>query len=226
LKTCFCGAFVLALAGVAVCQQAPAQTAVPVEEEPHHHVVLKNDSVLVTHVVIPPGEATLYHTHSYDRAAVHLTNNMITLQQMGQAESEQMPAKAGEISASTRKGDPLTHRVRNAGPGPFEVIDVEFLQRPAQASAAVAAKVAAENPSARVYNWVLAPGASSAQHTHERPYLIISVTPMQLKMTGADGKSSAHEVKAGDFHWVDSKVTHTLANGGANEGQIVELELK
>jgi quercetin dioxygenase-like cupin family protein len=226
LKTYFGGAFVLALAGVSVCQQAPAQAAVPVEQEPHHHVVLKNDSVLVTHVVIPPGDATLYHTHSYDRAAVHLTNNMITLQQMGQAESEQMPAKVGEISASTRKGDPLTHRVRNAGPGPFEVIDVEFLQRPAQPSLAEAAKVAAENPSARVYNWVLAPGSSSAQHTHERPYLVISVTPMQLKMTGVDGKSSTHEVKAGDFHWVDSKVTHTLANDGATEGQIVELELK
>jgi quercetin dioxygenase-like cupin family protein len=224
LKTYFCCAIVLALAGVALCQQATLP--VPVEQEPHHHVVLKNDSVLVTHVVIPPGEATLYHTHSYDRAAIHLTNNMITLQQLNQPEGEQMPAKVGEVSASTRKGDPLTHRVRNASSTPFEVIDVEFLQRPAQPSAAVAATVAAENPSARVYNWVLAPGASSAQHTHERPYLIVAVNTVQLKMTGADGKSSTHEVRAGDFHWVDSKVTHTLANDAATEGQIVELELK
>jgi quercetin dioxygenase-like cupin family protein len=224
LKTSFCGALVVVFASVAVPQQAPAP--VPVEAEPHHHVVLKNDSVLVTHVIIPQGEATLYHTHSYDRAAVHLTNNMITLQQLGQPESEQMPAKVGEISASARKGDPLTHRVRNVGPGPFEVIDVEFLQRPPQPSTTAAAIVAAENPSARVYNWVLAPGASSAQHTHERPYLIVAVNTVQLKMTGPDGKSSTHEVKAGDFHWVDSKVTHTLANDGTVEGQIVELELK
>lgn len=224
MKTYFCCAIVLALAGVALWQQATLP--VPVEQEPHHHVVLKNDSVLVTHVVIPPGEATLYHTHSYDRAAIHLTNNMVTLQQPNQAESEQMPAKIGEISASTRKGDPLTHRVRNAGPGPFEVIDVEFLQRPAQPSVAEAAKVAAENPSARIYNWVLAPGVSSPQHTHERPYLIIAVNTVRLKMTGADGKSSIHEVKAGDFHWVDSKITHTLINDGTTQGQMVELELK
>jgi len=224
LKTSFCVALVFVSASVAVSQPAPVP--VPVEAEPHHHVVLKNDSVLVTHVIIPPGESTLYHTHSYDRAAVHLTNSMITLQQLDQPESEQMPAKIGEISASTRKGDPLTHRVRNAGPGPFEVIDVEFLQRPAQASTASAAPVAAENPSARIYNWVLAPGASSAQHTHERPYLIVAATTVQLKMTGPDGKSSTHEVKAGNFHWVDSKVTHTLANDGKVEGQIVELELK
>jgi quercetin dioxygenase-like cupin family protein len=222
LKICFCVAVVLAFAGWAGPQQAP----VPVEQEPHHHVVLKNDSVLVTRVTIPPGEVTLYHTHSYDRAAVHLTNNMVTFQLPNQPESEQMPAKTGEISASTRKGDPLTHRVRNAGPGSFEVIDVEFLQRPAQPTATAAATVAAENPSARIYNWVLAPGASSAQHTHERPYLIIAVNTVQLKMSAPDGKSSTHEVKAGDFHWVDSKVTHTLANDGTTEGQIVELELK
>jgi quercetin dioxygenase-like cupin family protein len=222
LKIYFCGAVVLAFAVWAGAQQAP----VPVEQEPHHHVVLKNDSVLVTHVVIPPGEATLYHTHSYDRAAIHLTNNNITLQQLNQPESEPMPAKIGEISASTRQGDPLTHRVRNIGPGPFEVIDVEFLQRPEHTSTTSAAPVAAENPSARIYNWVLAPGASSAQHTHERPYLVIAATTMLLKMTGPDGKTSTHEVKAGDFHWVDSKVTHTLANDGAAEGQIVELELK
>jgi quercetin dioxygenase-like cupin family protein len=213
---------VLVFAGWAGAQQAP----VPVEQEPHHHVVLKNDSVLVTHVVIPPGEVTLFHTHSYDRAAIHLTNNMVSFQQPDQPESDQMPAKIGEISASTRQGNPLTHRVRNAGPGPFEVIDVEFLHRPAQASTTSAAAIAAENPSARIYNWVLAPGASSAQHTHERPYLVIAATTMQLKMTGPDGKTSTHEVKAGDVHWVDSKVTHTLANDGTTEGQIVELELK
>jgi quercetin dioxygenase-like cupin family protein len=226
LKTYSCGAFVLAIAGMAVCQQTLTQAPVPVEQEPHHHVVLKNDSVLVAHVVIPPGEATLYHTHSYDRAAIHLTNNMITFQQLNQPESEQMPAKVGEISASTRKGDPLTHRVRNASSTPFEVIDVELLQRPAQPSTSAAATVAAENPSARVYNWVLAPGASSPQHTHERPYLVVAVHTLQLKMTGPDGKSSSHEMKAGDFHWVDAKATHTLVNDGATQGQIVELELK
>lgn len=213
-----------ALAGIAVAQQAPAP--VPVEQEPHHHVVLKNDFVLVTHVAIPPGETTLYHTHSYDRAAIHLTSNMITLQQLGQAETPEMAAKVGEISVSTRKDDPLTHRVHNASATPFEVIDVEFLQRPKEPSAAVAAAVAAENPSARIYNWVLAPGAVSAMHTHERPYLIVAASTVQLKMTAPDGKSLTHEVKAGDFHWVDAKVTHTLANAGTTEGQIVEIELK
>jgi quercetin dioxygenase-like cupin family protein len=213
---------VLICAGCAAAQQAP----VPVQEEPHHHVVLKNDFVIVMHVVIPAGEATLYHTHSYDRAAIHLTNNRIAIQLPDQPEGEPMPAKVGEISASTRQGAPLTHKVHNTGPGTFEVIDVEFLKRPDHPSTTVAAPVAAENASARIYNWVLAPGASSPMHTHERPYLILAVNTVQLKMTGPDGESSVHEVKAGDFHWIDSKVAHSLANDGASEGQIVEIELK
>jgi quercetin dioxygenase-like cupin family protein len=86
--------------------------------------------------------------------------------------------------------------------------------------------VEAENPSARVYKWALAPGATSAMHTHERPYLIVSATPLMLKMTDPEGKSFTHEVKAGDVHWVDAKVTHSLANEGTTTGQIVEVELK
>lgn len=222
MKPYLCGPLLFALAGSGQSQQAP----VPVEQEPHHRVVLKNDSVIVMHVTIPAGESTLYHTHSHDRAAVHLTANKLTFQLPGQAEGDPQESQVGEISASTRRDDPYTHRVHNIGPGAFEVIDIEFLQRPKDADGAPAAKVADENPSARLYNWVLAPGASSAEHTHNRPYLIIAVRPMHLKMAAPDGRSLSEEVKAGDYHWIDAKVTHRLTNEGASEGQIVEIELK
>jgi quercetin dioxygenase-like cupin family protein len=120
----------------------------------------------------------------------------------------------------------FTHRVHNVGTADFEVLDVELLHRPAQASGAAAATVSAENPSARLYKWTLAPGETAAMHTHERPYLIISATSMLLKMTGPDGKSMTHEVTAGGFHWIDAKVTHSLTNAGTTAGTIVEIELK
>jgi quercetin dioxygenase-like cupin family protein len=105
-------------------------------------------------------------------------------------------------------------------------LDVELLVRPQSPSPVTAATVAAENPSARIYNWVLAPGATSAMHTHVRPYLVVAASAFTLKMTAPDGQSITHEIKRGDFHWVDTKVTHTLANAGSSEGQIVEIELK
>jgi quercetin dioxygenase-like cupin family protein len=211
----------VSVTGIGTAQQAP----VPVEQEPHHHVVLKNDSVLVMHVILPAGESTLYHTHSRDRVSVALTSTTLAQQKLNEPEGKPGLTHPGDISAIPTNG-PYTHRLRNLGPATFEVIDVEFFRRPEHPSEKPAAAVAAENPSARVYNWILAPGASTPRHTHDRPYLILAVTPMQLKMTGPDGSSMTHEVKAGDFHWIDTKVTHTLANAGSTEGQIVEIELK
>jgi beta-alanine degradation protein BauB len=221
-----CGALTLVLSVLVASQQSSVPVKpVPVEEEPHHHLVLKNDSVLVLRVKLLPGESTLFHTHLHDRVAVDLSDTTITLQKPGEPESAPEATKPGAVVALVSNG-PYTHLVHNAGNAVFEVLDVELLHRPTEASGPAAGKVEAENPSARVYKWILAPGATSAMHTHERPYLIISATPLMLKMTDPEGKSFSHEVEAGDIHWVDAKVTHALANEGTTVGQIVEIELK
>lgn len=207
-------------------QQKFEDAPVPVEQEPHHHTVLKNDSVVVMRVTLREGERTLYHIHARDRVAVELSNCNISQQNLNEPEGPSTPTKPGDVSAPTAGSTPFIHRVHNFGPGTFEVLDVEFLQRPQQPSSAEVAATAAENPSARVYRWELAPGASSAMHTHLRPYLIVAATKMNLKMTGPDGQSMTHEIQVGDFHWVDTKVTHSLANEGTEPGQIIEVELK
>jgi quercetin dioxygenase-like cupin family protein len=212
------------LAAVALCvaQDSP----VPVDQEPHHKVVLQNDYVQVLRVTLPAGESTLYHTHSHDRAAIELCTTTIAQQKPGEAEAPGAPIHPGQLSMATAD-QPYTHRVHNLGPAVFEVLDVEFLQRPAKPAAPGSDNpVAAENPSARAYHWNLAPGASTPQHTHTRPYLIVAATPMQLKMTSPDGQAMTHEIKAGDLHWIDAQVTHMLANGGSTPGEIIELELK
>jgi mannose-6-phosphate isomerase-like protein (cupin superfamily) len=50
--------------------------------------------------------------------------------------------------------------------------------------------------------------------------------PLHLKLIAPDGKSRSEDIKPGDFHWMDAKVTHALANEGTSEGQIVEIEMK
>jgi quercetin dioxygenase-like cupin family protein len=222
LKAHAFAALVLSLTGIGVAQQAP----VPMDEEPHHHVLLKNEFVEVIRATIPPGESTLFHTHSHDSAGFDLVKSTSTEQFLGKPEGAPSTSPAGEVWAESRPDEPYTHRVHNVGDGPVDVFDVEFLQRPKQPSGSAAAVVAAENASARVYMWALAPGATSEMHTHERPYLIVAATSMQLKMTAPDGKSFADRVRPGDFHLADSKVTHTLTNEGTAEGQIVEIELK
>jgi len=216
-----CGTLALVLSTLVAAQQSP----VLLEEEPHHHLVLKNESVIVVRVKLLPGESTLFHTHLYDRVTIDLSNATITRQKFGERDSMLEATKPGDVAAMESNG-PYTHLVHNAGNAVFEALDVELLHRPTTAAGPAAAKVEAENSSARVYKWTLAPGATSAMHTHERPYLIISATPLVLKMTDPEGKSSTHEVKTGDIHWVDAKVTHSLANQGTTAGTIVEIELK
>ena len=179
---------------------------------------------MVIHVTLPPGDTTLYHTHSHDRFAIGLSDSTIAQQEWNQPEGKPSPSTPGRIT-TLQADKPYTHRVHNVGTTPFDVLDVEILARPATPTANAAGPIAAENPSARVYKHVLAPGASSTMHTHERPYLIVAATAMQLKMTAPDGKSFADEIKPGEFHWVDSTVTHTLTNEGPTEGQIIEIEL-
>jgi hypothetical protein len=42
---------------------AQAPVAVPIANEPHHHLVLENSYVRVFHVSVPPHDATLLHQH-------------------------------------------------------------------------------------------------------------------------------------------------------------------
>jgi quercetin dioxygenase-like cupin family protein len=217
-------AMVVLVGGILGAQETPAPVAV--EEEPLHQTVFKNESVIVFHLILPPGERTLYHTHVRDRVGIEFSNTSTTEQLPGKAEGAAGATKAGDFFALTLGESPFSHRVHNVGPNPFVVMDVEILQRPKSVSGVAAAPVAAENPSARVYNWVLAPGATAATHSHVRPYLIVAATAFNLKMTAPDGKTFSHELKAGDFHWVEEKVTHSLSNAGSTEGQILEVELK
>ncbi|MGO9403638.1 MAG: hypothetical protein ACLPVW_09220 [Terriglobales bacterium] len=204
---------------------AAQPSPVAVQDEPHHHLVLKNDSVMVVRVTLLPGESTLFHTHLYDRVTVDLTDATITRQKLGDPKIVTEATKPGDVVALESNG-PFTHLVHNAGNASFEALDVELLHRPAKAAGPAAGKVEAENSSARVYKWTLAPGATSAMHRHERPYLIIAATPLMLKMTDPEGKSFTHEVKTGDIHWVDAKVAHSLTNEGTTAGTMVEIELK
>jgi quercetin dioxygenase-like cupin family protein len=237
-------AFVVSMALLAACARGAATPAArapspvnasastdaspltPVDQEPLHHVVLKNESVVVLLLSLPPGQRTLYHTHTHDRVAIYLSKTSITQQKPNEAEGAPSAISAGAFSAMTLEGDSYTHRVHNVGSEAFEVLDVELQERPQIPSPATAAPVAAEDPSARVYNWVLAPGATSLAHAHARPYLLVAATGCVLMVTAPGGKSSSHEMKRGDFQWVNSKAIHSLGNAGSSEAQIVEIELK
>lgn len=212
----------LALAAAA----ASGQEAVPVEKEPHHKTAFQNDYVQAFRVTLDPGQATLMHIHAHDDGAVRLKDSTFASDVQGQPPGKPEEAHPGGVSARNNEPTPLIHRVRNVGTTVFDVIDVQVLSRPPGPATDPIAPPAAENAKMRIYRYDLAPGATSPTHTHKRPYLIIAATDTNLRMTSPDGRSMEHPIKAGDMHWVDTEVTHSLANVGAEKAVMVEFELK
>lgn len=221
MRLVFLGIVALA-AAAASGQDAP----VPVEKEPHHKSVFQNDYVQAFRVQIDPGQATLMHVHAHDDGAVRLKDSTFATDVQGQPPGKPEEAHPGGVSARNNEPTPLIHRVRNVGTTQFDVIDVQVLGRPPGAASEPVATPAAENAKMRVYRWDLAPGTTSPTHTHKRPYLIIAATDANLKMTSPDGRSMEHPIKAGDMHWVDTEVTHSLGNTGTENAVMVEFELK
>ena len=201
------------------------QDAVPVEQEPNHKTILQNSFLQVFRVTLLPGKSTLFHTHSHNDVAIRLSEAKVINEVAGRTNSPNLE-HTGTVSARTNEGRPFTHRMNNVGDTTFDVLDVQILKRPDGPETRAITTAAAENPGMRVYRYELAPGESSPVHTHERPYLIVAATDMKLKMTSPDGQSSSHPVQAGDLHWIDAKVTHTLTNDGDTKGVLAEVELK
>ena len=199
---------------------------VPVEKEPHHKTVLKNDYLQAFRVTLESGKTSLMHTHARDDASVRLSTATVAADSPGQPVGPPEPVYPGFVSARDNEANPRTHRVHNIGTTLFDVINVQVLRRPAGPTMPAISVPAAENSKMRLYSYELKPGEATTEHTHTRPYLHVTVTDTNLRMTSTDGSSMEHAVKAGDMNWVDTAVTHTIMNRGTEKAIVVEFELK
>ena len=213
----------LVLAGMGMAQEA----AVPVCQEPRHRLKLENEYVHVCDVLVPPGETTGFHTHSHDLVAVMESNSEMKAEFQG-GEPQRKVTEDGDIRV-IEVLKPYTHRETNVGKTPFHLTLVQLMKATPEHKqvAAGRSKPAVENQRVRVYRWTLAPGQSSGLHSHELPYVIVAVKGGELLMMGPNGEGSRNEqVKPGDFHFVNFKVTHSLTNAGEGPMELVEIEVK
>jgi quercetin dioxygenase-like cupin family protein len=214
----------MALSGANVA----AQSAVPVEQEPAHHLVLQNDRVRVFHVQLPAGAVSLWHVHTHDGISVRIGDATI------QDESLGGPAKTFELrrGAVNFGATPVayTHRVNNIGTTPFDNVYIELLGGPGAGSSNVARPAAQrpaefENERVRVLRRVLAPGEATEMHTHPADAVAAVVMPGTLQVTQADGTIRTLEPQPGAVLWVAAGTTHALRNTGSAPVEIVDVEL-
>jgi quercetin dioxygenase-like cupin family protein len=173
----------LLLAGtLALGAQAPA--SVPVDEEPKHKVVFKNDFIRVLDATLPAGYVTLNHAHAVDNISVTISNGR-----------EGDAAGRGIGRAGFSKGG-YAHTVTNSGPGVMRYIVVEPLKadRP-KAAAAVFPNhtLETENERVRIYRVKLAAGESIEAHAHAAGRLEVTVT-------GPSGPGASLWIAGGENH--------------------------
>jgi hypothetical protein len=114
--------FALLLLTFSLSAQAP--TAVPIPQEPHHHLVLENDYVRVFRVSVPAHESTLLHQHDVPYLYVALGPADVINAVQGKPEAHLVMAD-GQLGYSPGH---FAHIARNESDLPFNNVTIELLK--------------------------------------------------------------------------------------------------
>ena len=142
-------------------QAQPQKPGIPVDQEPQHRIVLKNDFVRVVDAAFPPGYVTLRHAHDLDNVTVTISTG-----------TQARPGRA-----SFAKGG-YSHTVTNSNAALMRYINVELLKSDHPGSAAAQLPnhaLETENDRTRVYRVKLAPGEELKAHSHPAGWLEVIV---------------------------------------------------
>jgi len=215
VRMAFWCSFVVAIAGVAVAQ-------VPMEQEPHHHLVLKNGALSVFEPSIPPGETTLEHLHPNDDATVCISGSNMRTQRPGADWSN--PGEActpGQISVSEYAGKPSSHTVQNVGSGVFHLVAVENMRESGWSTnrslSAAATVLAKETRAFQIYEVRLDKNSQGTSHIHRRPTILVLIS-------GEVTAEAKRLDQPGQWLLISEGKPHALAT--QREATLVEIEVR
>jgi quercetin dioxygenase-like cupin family protein len=219
----------LALAILSLCGVFPStvQSPVPVANEPRHHLKFENDYVRVFDVVVPAGDATLFHIHANDYAFVSIGDATLKAEVLG-GQPGDLILTDGE--ARFTKG-PITHRVTNVAAAPFRNITIEIIKSPGPVAASTpdtspGHSIVLENDRVRIERLILEPGQSTNLHTHNLSALSVFLTTSMVRVQSPGAKAATIEYKPGDFRWRGAPVTHSIKNIGSTRFEAVGIDWK
>jgi quercetin dioxygenase-like cupin family protein len=120
MKPLLCSALLL----LTFSLSAQAPTAVPIPQEPHHHLVLENEYVRVFRVTVPAHESTLLHQHDVPYLYVALGPADVINAVQGKPEAHLIMAD-GQLGYSLGH---FAHIARNDSDLPFNNVTIELLK--------------------------------------------------------------------------------------------------
>lgn len=206
-------------------------TVVPVEQEPRHRIVFQNKNVRIYDALVPPGDLTLFHTHSFDNVVVVASGGKGTNEFQGKPPIQMAPI-TGAVSFSKATNAPYTHRIGNVGTTPLRFIAVELLAPsasggiPAALETVPGHKFVLENDLVKVYRVFVDPEQSTGVRSRTLPWLSISITQSTISVQGPGKSPETIETKPGDYRWHEGATTDSIKNIGSTSYEAIEIELK
>ena len=227
----------LGLFSIAVCvfssQQLFAQAqqaAVPVEQEPRHRVVFQNQSVRIYDCLIPPGDITLFHTHSFDSVTVVVSGGKARNEFVGKPPMEfSIPTGVSNFSKGTNA--PYTHRIENVGTTPLRFVVPELLSSssspgvPASLGKVPGTQLVWENDRVAAYRVSIDPDQSTGTRSRTLPWLRVSVSQGTISVQRPGKSPEILDVKPGDYRWYEGPTTDSIENVGSTKYETIEIEL-
>ena len=211
-----------------------ADTAVPLSQEPHHHLLLQNQYTRVWEVTLAPHESTLMHHHANDYIAVIMGPSQVENAVEGRSAITGRAA-AGEVRFTSA---PMSHRLTNTGDTPFRNLVVEILnKKPPSADTEQGERglevghgglsdTVVDNSEVRVQEVQIAAGGMLHKHTHKYPFLVVALSDLNLRNMPAGKPARMVHQKAGEVKWIGAGTTHEMMNMGKQEAHLVEVEFK
>jgi quercetin dioxygenase-like cupin family protein len=204
---------ILALAAVVAVHGQVATAIVPVDQEPQHRPVFRNDVLAVIDVNFPPGYTSLFHRHSNDNVSVRIATAPTRTDTPTETGTPQT-AQVGRLVFNSAT-PPYVHRVANIGDTTIHIIDIEVLARQPTPRATVPDELAGhevvvENDRVRLSRVVLTPGAILAEHRHPLGWLEVVVRGIQ----------------PGSFRWHEPGGRMAALTAGPAGTEIAEIEVK
>jgi hypothetical protein len=209
----------------------PQQTAVPVEQEPHHRIVFQNQNVRIYDCFIPPGDQTLFHTHSFDSITIVMVGGKVRTEMLGKPAMDTSPP-SGFVGFSKATNAPYTHRIENTGSTPLRFVVPEVLSPasspgvPAALSSVPGHQLALENDRVKVYRVSIDPNQSTGNRSRTLPWLRVSMTESLISVEGPNKSPETLETKPGDYRWHEGATTDSTKNIGSTKYEAIEIEWK
>lgn len=221
--------------------QTPA--VVPMDQEPHHHLVLQNDYVKVFNVEVSPGDSIVLHRHDRDTFAIAIGDQLVTVGIPGKPEIHQKNADA-QVRL-LRSG--YMHSTKVDGDTPYHTVAVELLRPQTNFHLDCAEILPSLQLNCQGSITIGSPSLTSQQlfassETHVRlvhvlsgrgigigdlkdSHLIVALDPATLSPDSPSGPDQT--LHAGDFVWIVKGVASgAFTNNGKGEARFIEFSFK